>query len=196
MSSLYDEDLNNLEEWIRRLKIEYDIFFAGNRMKPPEELRLRVEKTFKRLGEATSMSFSQRFLYNTLITRFYVYRDLWRRTLQGKESAEEITCGPPIAKHTQPPRAGRQKVTQDIQVSIGDPDSETEKIRYLYDELRRMKGGPAKVSPDISYQKFSAYVTAKALALKSKHQCLSVIFRIALEEDTIRFVAKADNNSG
>ena len=58
---MYDEDLTNLEEWIRRLKIDYEIFFNGNRKKPPDDLRLRVERLVKRLAESTDMSFSQRF---------------------------------------------------------------------------------------------------------------------------------------
>ncbi len=193
---MHDEDLKNLEEWVRRLKIEYDIFFVGNRKKPPDELRMRVEKTFKRLAEATNMSFSQRFLYNTLIARFYVYRDLWRRTLQEKESAEGLTHAPALSRRTKPPGAKTKPTSQDIQVSISDPESEAESIRRLYDELLRMKGGHAKGLPDFSYPQFAAYVAAKAIGIKSKHQCRSVIFRIALEEDTIRFVAKADNNSG
>src|SRR5512136_1666302 len=105
---MYDEDLKNLEEWIRRLKIEYDIFFVGNRRKPPDELRQRVEKTVKRLAEATDMSLSQRFLYNTLIARFYVYRDHWRRTQQEHESTDDTLPGIETSRHT-PPREEKPK---------------------------------------------------------------------------------------
>ncbi len=193
---MYDEDLKNLEEWIRRLKIEYDIFFIGNRKKPPDELRVRVEKTLKRLAETSNMSFSQRFLYNTLIARFYVHRDLWRRTQQEKESAEDVTHAPAHSRHATSPDAQDKAAPQEIQVSISNPESEPENIRRLYDELLRMKGGHAKESPDISYQQFAAYIANKTLGIKNKHHCSSVTFRIALEDNTIKFVAKADNRSG
>jgi hypothetical protein len=192
---VYDEELKNLEEWIRRLKIEYDIFFVGNRKKPPDELRVRVEKTFKRLAEASNMSFSQRFLYNTLIARFYVYRDLWRRTQQENESAEDVTHMPALSRRTKPPDAQAKAAPQEIQVSISNPESEAENIHRLYDELLRMKGGHAKESPDISYQQFAAYIANKTLGIKNRHHCSSVTFRIALEDNTIKFVAKADNKS-
>src|SRR5213593_544172 len=82
---MYEEDLTNLEDWIRRLKVEYTVFFNGHRKRPPEDLKLRVEKLVKKLSEAGSMAYSERFRYNTLVTRFYVLRDLWRRTLMSRE---------------------------------------------------------------------------------------------------------------
>jgi len=192
---VYDEDLKHLEEWIRRLKIEYDIFFIGNRKKPPDDLRMRIEKLVKRLSEVGDMSISQRFLYNTLIARFYVHRDLWRRTQQERESAEGTAGVPAPTKHTKPPDQPETSMPRDVQVSISDPEVEAGSVRRLYDELLRMKGGHAKESPDISYRQFAAYVANQMRGIKTKHHCNSVTFRIALEDKTIKFMAKADNSS-
>jgi hypothetical protein len=115
---VYDEDLKHLEDGIRRLKIEYDIFFVGNRKKPPDELRMRVEKIAKRLAEATDMTISQRFLYNTLITRFYVYRDLWRRTQQEHESADGAIKVSTPSKQIPPVEARTQPAHREVLVSI------------------------------------------------------------------------------
>ncbi len=193
---MHDEELKDLEEWIRRLKIEYDIFFAGNRKKPPDDLRIRVEKTVKRLAEATNMNPSERFLYNTLIARFYVYRDLWRRTQQERESAEGASRTPACERRHRPAETRGSTIPQEIQISIRDPESEVEKIRRLYDELLRIRGGNAKGSPDVSYPQFAAYIATKTIGMKKDYGCSSVTFRVALEDDTIRFVAKADNESG
>ena len=130
---MYDDDLKNLDEWIRRLKIEYDIFFIGNRKKPPEELRMRVEKLVKRLAEAGDMNVSQRFLYNTLIARYYVYKDLWRRTQQehesaGGEHAPPAVAAPPARSDTAP-----QEPPREVQTTISNPSSESEHIRRLYE---------------------------------------------------------------
>jgi hypothetical protein len=192
---VYDEDLKHLEEWIRRLKIEYDIFFIGNRKKPPDDLRMRVEKLVKRLSEVGDMSISQRFLYNTLIARFYVHRDLWRRTQQEHESAEGTAGVPAPTKHTTPPDQPETSMPRDVQVSISDPEVEAGSVRRLYDELLRLKGGHAKEPPDISYQQFVAYIANQMRGIKTKHHCDSVTFRIALEDKTIKFMAKADNSS-
>ena len=70
---------------LRRLKVEYHIFLSGNRKKPPDDLRIRVERLVKKLSESSDMSFSQRFRFSTLVTRYYVYKDLWRREVQKRE---------------------------------------------------------------------------------------------------------------
>jgi hypothetical protein len=189
---VYDEDLKHLDEWIRRLKIEYDIFFIGNRKKPPDDLRMRVEKLVKRLAEVGDMSFSQRFLYNTLIARFYVYRDLWRRTQQEHESAEGAVAAPVPDQQNAPRDQPETSMPRDVQVSISDPEIEAGNVRRLYDELLRLKGSHAKESPEISYHQFAAYIANQMRGIKTKHHCNSVTFRIALEDKTIKFVAKAD----
>ena len=86
---MYDDDLENLDESLRRLKVEYHIYFTGNRKKPPDDIKMRVERLIKKLSECSDLSVTQRFRFNTLITRFYVYRDLWRRTLVEREMGAE-----------------------------------------------------------------------------------------------------------
>ena len=41
MASL-EEQLKDMDEGLRRLKIEYHILFNGHRKQPPEDLRLRL----------------------------------------------------------------------------------------------------------------------------------------------------------
>jgi hypothetical protein len=190
---VYDEDLKNLEEWIRRLKIEFDIFFAGNRKKIPEELRMRVEKLVKRLAEAGDMGFSQRFLYNTLIARYYVYKDLWRRTLQQYESAEGAPHeSAPAALQAQDDTQAKEPL-REIQVSISDPLAETDHVRRLYEGLLRMRANCARELSGISYQQFTEYITTQTRGIKKRYQCPSVTFRIAVEDKNIKFTARADN---
>jgi len=192
---VYDEDLTNLDEWIRRLKIEYDIFFNGNRRKPPDDLKMRVEKLVKRLSEATDMNFSQRFRYNTLIARFYVYRDLWRRTQQEQESTKESGDEPALAEQTAPTKFLQGEPVPEIEVSLRDPLVEEEKVRQLYDGLLRLRGAQANQSLAISYQQFVQYIATQTLGIQQKYRCASVIFRIALEDKAIKFTAKADSGS-
>jgi hypothetical protein len=190
---VYDEDLTNLEEWIRRLKIDYEIFFNGNRKKPPDDLRLRVERLVKRLAEATDLSLSQRFRYTTLISRFYVYRDLWRRNQQDQESAERHGRNPAPAVKTASHQAQKSLLPPGVEISIGNPETEEEKVRQLYDELLRMKGGSTRGAAPIPYNQFAKYISSQTQGIKKKYQCASVLFRISLEEDAVKFTAKADN---
>jgi hypothetical protein len=188
---VYDEDLTAVDEGIRRLKIEYDIFFIGNRKKPPDDLRFRIERIFKRLSEATDMTLAQRFRYNTLIARFCVYRDLWRRTQQNRE------CGNERFSESLPNPQTSGQVTDrpaEVNIAIADPAAESDKIRHLYDELLRMRGENTKESPSLTYLQFSNYIVTQTRNIQERCQCANVTFRIALEEKSIKFTAKADTN--
>lgn len=77
-----DKQLTKLEDDIRRLKIEFDIFFNGAAKRPPLEARARLESQIKRLSDNRSLSYAQRYKLNGLVGRFTSYRELWRRTLR------------------------------------------------------------------------------------------------------------------
>jgi hypothetical protein len=186
---VYDEDLMNLEDWLRRLKIEYHIFFSGHRKNPPDDLRIRVENLVKRLSECSDMSFSQRFRFSTLVTRFYVFRDLWRRTTQSRELDVSTKEAPALKADTSPKSAGTP--AKAISISISDPKAEEEKVRKLYDALVNLKGKDSQQTP-ISYQQFAKYIATQTTGIQQKHGCTKVAFTIALDEDAIRFTAAAE----
>jgi hypothetical protein len=187
----YDEDLTNLDEWIRRLKVEYAIFFNGNRKKPPDDLRMRVERLVKRLAETSDMSFSHRFRYNTLIARYYVFRDLWRRTQQGLESADE-SHEPLAPERTSPLEPQTSLLREEVQVTISDPTAEVAKVRHLYDELLRVNREHAQNAPVVSFEQFANYIAGQIQKIQEKRRCTSVVFRIEHEAKAIRFTAKAN----
>ena len=83
-----DQQLSRMEEDIRRLKIEFDIFFNGATKRPPLESRARLESFIKRIADNRNLTYAQRYYFNTLVARFTSYRELWRRTLKAK--GEEI----------------------------------------------------------------------------------------------------------
>jgi hypothetical protein len=193
---VYDDDLTSLEDGLRRLKIEYHIFFSGNRKKPPDELRMRIETLVKRLSECADMSYSQRFRFSTLVTRFYVYRDLWRRTTQEREM-DLAGRDAAVLKSTTDARADTTpkpaKLPQEaIRISISDPKAEETKVRQLYDALIRIKGKESQQAP-ISYQQFAKYIATQTLGIQKKHGCAKVSFTISLDQDSIKFTAAAEN---
>jgi hypothetical protein len=186
---MYDDDLANLEEWLRRLKIEYHIFLNGNRKNPPEDLKMRVEKLVKKLSECSDLSFTQRFRFNTLVSRFYVYRDLWRRTIiereMGAEPKEKKAFTGSISSGFGKP------AMQTVCISIADPKAEGDKVRLLYDSLLRINKAESGETP-IPYAQFAKYIATQTHRIREKYGCPAVAFTIALNEDSIRFTAAAD----
>ena len=79
-----DQQLARLEDDIRKLKIDFDIYFNGAVKRAPLEARARLDSYIKRLADNRNLSFSQRYHFNMLVARFTSYRELWRRTLRAK----------------------------------------------------------------------------------------------------------------
>jgi len=83
-----DQQLSRLEDDIRKLKIDFDIYFSGSSKRPPLESRARLESFIKRVADNRNLTYAQRYQFNTLVSRFTSYRELWRRIL--KTRGEEI----------------------------------------------------------------------------------------------------------
>ncbi|MBP6002635.1 MAG: hypothetical protein KA746_04275 [Pyrinomonadaceae bacterium] len=79
-----DQQLSRLEDDIRKLKIDFDIYFNGATKRPPLEARARMESYIKRIADNRNLTFAQRYYFNTLVARFTSYRELWRRGLKAK----------------------------------------------------------------------------------------------------------------
>lgn len=79
-----DQQLSRLEDDIRKLKIDFDIYFSGSTKRPPLESRARLEAYIKRVADNRSLTYAQRYYFNTLVSRFTSYRELWRRSLKAK----------------------------------------------------------------------------------------------------------------
>ncbi|MEJ7622414.1 MAG: hypothetical protein WKF34_00320 [Pyrinomonadaceae bacterium] len=79
-----DQQLKRLEDDIRKLKIDFDIYFNGATKRPPLEARARLESVIKRVADNRNLSYAQRYQFNMLVARFTSYRELWRRTLKSK----------------------------------------------------------------------------------------------------------------
>ena len=90
-----DEEFAKLEDDIRRLKIEYEVFFNGASTRPPHDTLFRVETVIKRYSsDQSKLNFSQRFRFTNLVQKYAVNAQLWRRKLQEKEEGRVIGGAP------------------------------------------------------------------------------------------------------
>lgn len=77
-----DQQIIRLEEDIRKLKIDFGLFFNGGLKRAPHEARGRVEATIKRLADDRNLTYAQRYHFNSLVSRYTSFRELWRRNLK------------------------------------------------------------------------------------------------------------------
>lgn len=175
-----DQDLDKLETEIRRLKVEYDIYFNGGAVRPPIDTRGRVETSIKRLYEARGMSFGQRFRYNSLVARYNVMRELWRRQTQEREESGR----PPTAEA----HAARRAYTNVIRCA--DPRREPEKVSELYDHLVAAKRECGEKISDFTLEGFTRFLTARVDQIKQQLSSDAVDFVVGVDNGAVKFTAR------
>ena len=80
-----DEELNLLDQQLRRLKIEYEIYFNNPKKRPPTDVEWKVLSLLRKFSDGARISFSQRFRYNEMAQRYAVQSDLWRKKARIRE---------------------------------------------------------------------------------------------------------------
>src|SRR6266849_11185413 len=85
VSVTIDEELNLLDSHLRRLKIEYEIYFSNPTKKPPSDIEWKVLNLLRKFSDGGRMSFTQRYRYNELAQRYAIYSDLWRKKSRIRE---------------------------------------------------------------------------------------------------------------
>ena len=182
-----DEQLTRLEDDIRRLRVEFDIFFNGGAKRPPYDTKGRVETFLKRLGDDRTLTYAQRYRYNSLASRYNAFRDLWRRTMQGREEGRDpVSAARAHAKQELPAEV------EPVSFVCSDAHHEVEVLQRLYDSLLNAKRHCGEPTEDLSFPKFHRLVASKTDGLKQQFGCERVRFSVAVESGHVSFKARAD----
>lgn len=183
-----DEQLTRLEEDIRRLKIEFDVFFNGASKRPPYDTKGRVETMLKRLGDDRSLSYAQRYRYSSLASRYNLFRDLWRRTMQGREEGRT-----PMANAKA--NAKEQAVAEFKKSSFvcEDAHKDVELVKSVYSALIDAKKVCGEPIEDFSFPRFHRLIASQADSLKQRLGCERISFSIDVTGGHVSFKARGED---
>lgn len=191
-----DQQLARLEEDIRRLKIEYDVFFNGGAKRAPYDTKNRVETTLKRLGDERSLTFAQRYQLNTLTARFTSFRELWRRTMQGREEGRDAATIARAAQHEAEIEAQleahKEIVKKPSVFTCGDVKSEADTVRKIFDAMLDAKRQCGENADSMSFERFRQQLEAQTERFKQNSGCQRVTFEIGTENGSVVFKARAE----
>lgn len=180
-----DEQLKRLEDDVRRLKIEFDVFFNGGTRRAPFDTKSRVESAIKRLSEDRAMKFSQRFYYNTIVSRYVTLRELWRRTFQEREEGPSRGRVMPVTTPPPPTEAPRFSPVQ-IAFASGQ---EVEDAKRLYEHLVAAKNQCGEIN-NVSFDQFQHLIATRTVQLREKMNCRKVAYEVTVEDGLVKFKAR------
>jgi hypothetical protein len=185
-----DDQLSRLEDDIRKLKVEFDIFFNGAAKRPPYDTKNRVETAVKRLADERNLSFAQRYRYNSLVARYVALRDQWRRNVQEREEGRGARAAA-LARLAAADEDRKAASPRRATFVCADARSDVQTVQGLYDalvEAKRSCGEP----DDIPFAQFHRMIAARTEALKERLGCESVRYSVYLEDGRVSFKAKAE----
>jgi hypothetical protein len=197
-----DEELNVLDSQLRRLKIEYEIFFSNPSKKPPADIEWKVLAMLRKFSDGAKLSFSQRYRYNEIAQRYAVYSDLWRKKSRIREEGYRrpqdailSVQGVRVQEHVPEHHVyGVKKPAMHdagpFSVQCSDATAEREKVEQLYNALvdAKKKSGE-KISGNLD--SFSQFLQKKTTELRKQHSCDAVTYSIELTNGQVKLKAKA-----
>ena len=181
-----EDRLVRLEEEIRRLKVEYDVYFNGGTKRPPYDSKMRVESHLKRLADDRTLNFAQRYHYNSLATKYASFREMWRRTLQGREEGRDVGAAARAAKREPDGPFIRSEF------SCTDVRHDVRTVKDVYDALIEAKRSCGEATRDLSFAKFHRLIMERTENLKEQIGSDRVVFSVDVEGGHVSFKAKAD----
>ncbi len=207
VSVTIDEELSLLESQLRRLKIEYEIYFNNPNKKPPTDVEWKVLSLLRKFSDGGRMNISHRFRYNELAQRYAIYSDLWRKKARIREEGyrrphDALLSVQGVRPETPETERKVYGVSQaalaavaaagnsPIRVECSDALAEKDQVAKLYQALTEAK---KKAGENISgnLDSFSSFVQKKTDQIRKQYGCPSVEFSVEMDNGQVRLKAKA-----
>jgi len=191
-----DEELSVLEDQVRRLKVEYDIYFGGGSKKPPAEIEWKVKNLLKKFSDGSRMNYTQRFRYSTVQQRYALYNTLWQQKLQIKEEGyrrpQDAVLGIQglrSGEQHEAEKAMKHQAGEPFSVSWSDPQGEGRKVEDLFQalaEARQQTGEKSTANLD-SFRKF---VQQKTAQIRNEYGCHAVEYSVEMKDGQVKLKAR------
>jgi hypothetical protein len=208
-----DEELTVLDSQLRRLKIEYEIYFSNPTKRPPTDIEWKVLSLLRKFSDGNRMSFSQRFRYNEIAQRYAIYSDLWRKKNRIREegyrrpqdallSVQGVRVEEHVPEHkvygvghaatvsaaaAATPAAEEKKP---FSMQCADARAERDQVQKLYQALTdaKKRSGEA-VSGNVD--SFTAFVQKKTEQIRKQYGCEAVEYTVEMQNGQVKLKAKA-----
>jgi hypothetical protein len=189
-----DDELDKLEEDIRRLKNKYDQFFSGITKLPPSFERHQVEAFIHEVSKQKMRDNTRRFRFNTILSRYNQFREMWGRKMREREEGPLdfrrrqalMNAAPEPPPPPPPARVTSQAADPYVRMT---PGSNGEEIRRLYDEIERENGKLGKRGA-LTLDQLAAMIQKQSDMVREKYHVKTVAFRVETVDGKVKLKAK------
>lgn len=172
-----NEALDQLDEAIQRMKIDFERFFNGALPFPPELYRSRAFRQVRVLRSEHHKSAAVRFRLNSLEAKLNSLSELFNRRIRELE-----TRGARPAAHAREETADHDPYAG-VRVAGGD---DRQAVESLYAELYGKRGRGAETD----LESFRGFLRSQAETIRRKTGCDDVVFRVVSDRGKLKLKAR------
>ncbi|HEX6851843.1 MAG TPA: MXAN_5187 C-terminal domain-containing protein [Candidatus Polarisedimenticolaceae bacterium] len=175
-------DLERLENGIRQLKVQYDMFFAGSIPRQPNELRAELERIIKRYSHAPIRKYATRFHFNSLVSRYNSLSELWSKTLRTLEEGDRPA--PAVADR------GARDESVVATCNIQDPVRDRDYLKVLHAKFLDARRRSGEAESSVSFESFVKGIASQAGRLREKSGCEKIELRVVVKDRKVQLKAR------
>jgi hypothetical protein len=196
VAGVNQDSIDQFEESIKRVKAQYDLFFMGLRKLPPMEDRRRLDTLMHELAKLQVRDNGWRFRFNTLLSKYNQYKELWSRLMREREegprdfrkraAALQAPPEPPA-----PPPPPTRPVTSEgpgTYVKVGT-EADNDAMQQLHQQIASANRQLGK-NGSISLEQVAQMVSQQAEAIRSRYRVTTVAFRVETADGKVKLKAK------
>ena len=182
---IIERNLKTLEDRIRALKIEWDLFFTGNRRIPPTKELGDLDQFVKTMKNASIQDNGLRFKFQSVYSNFISMSELWNKRLRMQEEGK---------MRVKPVRQTIMTARPAQGVVISNPAGQQGRIKSLFNDFLT-QSNPETVK-DLNFQTFATKISQQVEALMRKTGCGEVQLSVRVEDGKVKLKAKPLKGEG
>ncbi len=195
------EELAQLERQLRKLRIDYEKYFAGLEKREPVELREEVARAIRKYSGATITNTGHNFKLNSLTATFSSYTSYWDRVvrqieegtysrdrfrLKLKERERRAAEG---AAGSSAPANGKAAAAETAVRFREGTDPAGRELQGLYEALVAAKRKAGESLDGFGPDKLAAIIKQQLPKIAKQFNCESVEFRVVVEDGKAKLKA-------
>ncbi|HUO84324.1 MAG TPA: MXAN_5187 C-terminal domain-containing protein [Thermoanaerobaculia bacterium] len=195
MKNPLHERIAQMEETLRKLKNQYDLFFGGSTKLPPSEEHKRFERAVREFATERIRDNTARFRFNNLQNKYTLLREMWSRRMREAEEGplnyrQRLAALAAAVEPPEPPAPAAPPVTPgpaDSYVWVG-PETDGAAIRTLHEQISHAQetlGAPA-----LSLQQVASMIDRQVESLRNRYGARGVGFRVEVVNGKLKLKAK------
>jgi len=194
-------DLDQLEQMLRQLQIEWEKFFGGVEKKPPNDLRTRVESIVKRYAYTEIRNNTERFRYQALASRFNTFNELWNKRMRAIEEGRPLglhgraaiaaALVPGAASAAATGASARAAAAPGVggEFRVRSPERDESAVRGLYEKFLQARQ-EAGEKGTVKFDNFQKLISQQATRIMADKGAQAVDFRLETKDGKVSLKAK------